>query len=82
MCVFFLNVDIPQLKEFASDPQVQDSLRHMKAAFNNSSQSVQQPQGQEAITDEDDDMPPEDSSQFRVVVDLGKMVLKGSYERW
>jgi len=29
--------DIPQLKEFASDPQVQDSLRHMKAAFNNSS---------------------------------------------
>ena len=39
MCVFFLNVDIPQLKEFASDPQVQDSLRHMKAAFNNSSQS-------------------------------------------
>lgn len=37
---------------------------------------VQQAHGQAgAISDEDDDMPPEDSSQFRVV-DLRKMVLK------
>ena len=36
---------------------------------------VQQAQGQEVVTNEDDDMPPEDSSQFRVV-DLRKMVLK------
>jgi len=40
VCVFVLNADVPQLKGFASDPQVQDSfLRHMQAAFNNSSQS-------------------------------------------
>ena len=36
---------------------------------------VQQPQGQEATTDDDDDIPLEDSSQFRVV-DLRKMVQK------
>lgn len=74
---FWIATDVPQLKGFASDPQVQESfLRHMQAAFNNSSQSVQQAHGQAgAISDEDDDMPPEDSSQFRVV-DLRKMVLK------
>ena len=38
--VFFVNTDVPQLKGFASDPQVQESfLRHMEAALNNSSQS-------------------------------------------
>ena len=40
VCVFLLNVDVPQLKGFASDPQVQDSfLKHMQAAFHSSSQS-------------------------------------------
>ena len=40
VCTFILHADVPQLKEFASDPQVQDSfLRHMQAPFNNSSQS-------------------------------------------
>ena len=39
VCVSLLNVDVPQLKGFASDPQAQDSLRHMQAAFHSSSQS-------------------------------------------
>ena len=40
-CTYILNyVDVPQLKVFASDSQVQEAfVRYMQTAFNNSSQS-------------------------------------------